>query len=169
MKITIREANLEDVPSIAEIHVTSWQVTYSGLIPEDYILSQTIERRTKLWTNVINESLASLLVAEENQKVIGFISFEKIQPDLSSQSIEISSIYLLPNHFNKGIGTKLLSECKSRLTGNKVNQITLWSLDTNISALKFYRKHGFVETGKQNKERLNGVVLNDVELSKPLN
>lgn len=168
MEIKIREAVLEDVSEVAHIHVTSWQAAYHGLMPDEFIKQQTIERRTKLWTNVISRSLANLLVAEENQKVVGFISFDKAQPNLSSQSIEISSIYLLPSHFDKGIGSKLMEECELKLACSSVSQITLWALDTNKSALTFYKKHGFIETGKRSKERLNSVVLNDLELVKTL-
>lgn len=165
MEISIREANLEDVSSIAEIHVTSWQATYRGLIPEEYILSQTLERRTKLWTNVITDKLADLLVAEYDGDLAGFISWNK--PELKATA-DITSLYLFPHHISKGIGSRLLAECEARLIQLHVSKATLWVLDSNVQALNFYQKHQFVQTGKQGKNRINGLLLNDLELEKSL-
>ncbi len=37
--MNIRPATAEDAPAIAHIHVTAWQATYKGIVPELYLSS----------------------------------------------------------------------------------------------------------------------------------
>ena len=72
--ISIRRANISDAKSIAKIHVLSWQVIYRGLIPDKILENLSIDEREKLWTTLI-ENNANVLVLEENDILIGFVSF----------------------------------------------------------------------------------------------
>ena len=43
----IRRATEKDLIGIAHVHVETWQSTYAGIIPDDYLQSLTIENRAK--------------------------------------------------------------------------------------------------------------------------
>jgi hypothetical protein len=45
MKYTIKQATFEDCAEIARIHVQSWQQTYVGLVPQDYLDGMSIPAR----------------------------------------------------------------------------------------------------------------------------
>lgn len=64
----------------------------------------------------------------------------------------IAQLYVDPDHYGKGIGTRLLSLAKlARPDGLK-----LWTFAANTNARRFYERHGFAVTGAtvgDNEER----------------
>ena len=49
--MNIREAKSEDAAAIAKVHVDSWQTTYQGLLPDNYIAQRSYQKRLKNhWT-----------------------------------------------------------------------------------------------------------------------
>jgi hypothetical protein len=51
MEIQLATAN--DCRSIAEVHVASWQATYAGLLPEDYLASLSVDQREAMWKQIV--------------------------------------------------------------------------------------------------------------------
>ena len=42
--LTIRPAELDDAPAIAQVHVDTWRSNYAGMIPQAYLDSLKIKR-----------------------------------------------------------------------------------------------------------------------------
>lgn len=164
----IRSAVIEDVEQVAKVHVDSWAKAYNGLMPKPYIESFTLERRMKLWTNIISRNLAIVLVAEDYSGVIGFICFGQTKGYENTSNYELSSLYVSPSKYRSGIGSTLYNECKNQLLRKKCKQINLWVLDSNEQAINFYKKHGFITTGVSDTEEVGSNVLVDLELSNRL-
>ncbi|USH04348.1 GNAT family N-acetyltransferase [Grimontia kaedaensis] len=166
MNVLVRNASLKDVSNIAQIHVDAWIQTYEGLIPEDYIKAQTFEKREALWRKIISKNLAHVLVAEQNQNLVGFASFGQDVHSPEQNSYELTSIYLLPKATGRGVGKALYSKCEEKLQHLQATSVSLWVLDTNHRAISFYNTLGFGPTGKSNKERSGNITLNDLEMIK---
>jgi len=164
----IRRAVIDDVDQIAKIHVDSWAEAYKGLMPINYIESFTVERRTKLWTNIISRDLAFVMVAEDNSGVIGFLCFGQPKGYENTNNYELSSLYIAPSRYGCGVGSSLYKECKKELSLKKAQQVKLWVLDSNQRAINFYKKHNFTPTGNSDEETVGKVVLIDLELSSKL-
>ena len=75
--------------------------------------------------------LDSVIVFEEDERIVGVIGLKKNQ---------LKSLYILPEHQNKGIGTKLAKaiEQKARQKGIK----KIW-MEANPDAIKFYERFGY--------------------------
>lgn len=168
MKINIRSAAIKDAQPIAIVHVASWAKAYDGLLLKSFIESYNMERRKKLWTNTLTNDLADVLVAECGNEIVGFLSYREPRGDQTGHSIELNSLYIKPEFYSLGIGRRLLENFEKRISNSAYKQIVLWALDTNQRALNFYRKHGFSETGLKGKERLDGSVLNDIQMAKSI-
>ena len=69
MGYTVRNAVRDEADQIAKIHVDSWQVAYRGLMPQSYIDQFTRERRERMWTRVMTEQLANLIVVEKQKEI----------------------------------------------------------------------------------------------------
>ncbi len=162
----VRDADLIDVEKIAYVHVESWKSTYRGLMPQNYIEAQTFALRQQLWRKIIENQLANVLVVESQSRVIGFACFGQPKHLKETNHYELSSIYFLSEYSNQGYGSQLYLECEKRLMKLNAESVTLWALDSNKAALHFYKKHGFQETGEVGKERLENLVLNDLQLAK---
>ena len=75
----VRDAKLEDAEAAATIHVKTWQVAYRGQVPDNYLDSLDVVSRTKHWQDKLSNPSPRTknLVAEANQKIIGFCDIGK--------------------------------------------------------------------------------------------
>ena len=89
-----------------------------------------------------------ILVAEENNKIVGFVSFnivnkneELIMNDIPA--IYISDIVVLAQYRHMGIGTKLIQEVESFAKEKGIKYLKLIAFSKNKDAIKVYEQSGF--------------------------
>ena len=82
--------------------------------------------------------VSNILVASMDNLVIGYIDYW-----ITFDSSTICRICVLPEYRNKGIATKLLSNCENELKNQNVEFLTLEVRASNQSAINFYLKNGF--------------------------
>lgn len=156
MFLTIKTATAEDISDLAKIHIEGWQGAYSGILDQNYIDSQNIEKRTKDWQEWMKEEGVTRLLAYKDNVPVGFIAFgalrtppagmSKIRPLYSS---EIYGLYLIPEVFRQGIGTTIFKKAVKNLQIQKHQSMCLWVLDKNKRACTFYEKMGGQRVGKK--------------------
>jgi hypothetical protein len=61
----IRKAKVEDACGIAFVHVRSWQVAYRGLMPDRFLDSLDVEKRTNMWREVTQNPDKIIFIAED--------------------------------------------------------------------------------------------------------
>ena len=73
--IKIRNATLEDIESVAKLHVDSWHETYAGIISQDYLdnMKNNLEKRIQRMKNEFN--LRTMIVVTLNDEIVGFSEF----------------------------------------------------------------------------------------------
>ena len=147
--MTIRSATLQDIKDIATIHVIAWQVVYKGLIPQSYLDNLSIAKREQNWSSILNNSKNQTIVQEINGRVVGFANFGNTRDKDKNYNVtgEITSIYLDPEHWRKGLGAELFQFILSEMKNKEFTEVTLWVLDTNQTACSFYQKMGFKPDG----------------------
>lgn len=91
----------------------------------------------------IDSSIAIVMVAEENNSVVGYLYALDFEDNIDLLSIYVDEDYRL-NH----IGYKLLNELQKKC---KDETITLEVSSTNIGALALYKKCNFKEVGIRKK------------------
>ncbi len=101
------------------------------------------------------------LVAEQNHKIIGFLTAVKLSDTLS----KILMLSVDPDFQGRKVGVKLLSEFLKKSIQEKIKVIELEVRVDNPKAIKFYEKNGFKITGKikefyQDKESAYTMKLN---------
>ena len=143
-KIHIREAGLEDASSIARVRVTSWQSTYRGLIPQNYLDSLSTIEYTAHWQGILaaNGRQGYACVAEsETGEIIGFAlgGVERSQDPIFKG--ELYALYILDSYQNYGIGRKLISAIARHLIQQGINSMLAWVLSDN-PARAFYEALG---------------------------
>ncbi|MFZ2038773.1 MAG: GNAT family N-acetyltransferase [Minisyncoccia bacterium] len=111
---------------------------------DNHFTEVKIEEGIKKFKEVFKDFSDSdiLLVAKnDNSKIVGFCLAEKLD-----NINRIEAIYILPEFQNQGIATKLFTETYKRFDANHDTYLEVFSL--NSKAIKFYKKLGFIETGK---------------------
>jgi GNAT superfamily N-acetyltransferase len=152
----IRKASERDAARIAEIHVRSWQAAYRGLIPDAYLDSLDPVHRALAWKGIIGAPEELVLVALRGSRIVGFCSLLPSRDPAAPREIaEISSLYVEPREWRKGVGASLVGAALDHAAKHGFVAVTLWVLTSNARALRFYGKLGFDPDGTiQDNQRL---------------
>ncbi|RVU54531.1 GNAT family N-acetyltransferase [Anaerosphaera multitolerans] len=139
----IRKAAIEDIKDISRIHALSWKFAYRGIIPQTYL----DELKEDFWVTPfeiwLNNNILTVLVMIEESSIIGCTAYGKSRDKSLSDWGEIISIYLLPEYYNKGYGSKLLESAVQDLKQSGFKNIYLWVLKENLRARYFYEKNNW--------------------------
>ena len=162
--VTIRQAAVEDAQTIAEVHVHSWQWAYRGLFPDHYLESLSIgEGADAHRRRIASETEGRTWVAEHQGRIVGFATTGPSRdPDASPQTGEIGAIYLRHDATGKDIGRALQAHAVHDLWQRGYEQATLWVLESNVRARRFYEKAGWITDGTTKTEDLSGASLHQI-------
>ena len=82
------------------------------------------------------------------EKLIGFVKFRRDLRSKAHHKSMIHAMYTDPKYRNHGIGKKLILDLLERVrTSIGLEQIHLWVLHSDTSAIDFYIKYGFERQG----------------------
>ena len=142
----IRKASLDDVHAIAAIHVTSWQDTYRGILPDQLLDSLDAHERAKLWSSWLKAPGFQAFVADDGE-LLGFTAVCPARPIAAppENAIEITHLYVAPGARGKGVGAKLLRHALAAASDS--SPVLLWVLEENHNARRFYEHFGFNRDG----------------------
>ena len=169
----VRPALAEDAGQIALVHVRSWQGAYRGLIPQAYLDGLDVGQRTQTWQRALTETgdaRTGVLVADNGEGVIGFVGyFPSRDPDAEpGLTAEIGAIYLLPDAWGGGLGRRLMDAALHRLADAGFTQVTLWVLESNVRARRFYEAGGWSADGTAKQDDSRGFPLSEVRYRRSL-
>lgn len=137
-KMIIRKANSSDFNSIANIHIESWQDSYSEIFPPGFLNRKIVPALKEHWHNIEIQNDDVVLVAVEKD-IVGFIAVW-CRPDPF-----IDNLHVKPSCRSKNIGTELMKSAAEALLMQGKRTGYLWVFDSNEKAIRFYRKLGGVQ------------------------
>ncbi|MEU4158921.1 GNAT family N-acetyltransferase [Actinoplanes sp. NPDC026670] len=166
----VRHAVPGDAVALAKVHVRTWQAAYAGLIPQGYLDSLDPAQREpgwRQWLDGLRPPAAVLVWAEGTAPPVGFVA---IQPsrDPGTDAGEITAIYLLPSHQGTGAGRELMAAAVDHLTTAGFRRATLWVLESNAVARRFYEAAGWVADGASKVDSSRGFPLDEVRYGRTL-
>lgn len=131
----IRKAKQDDLNRIAEIEVFNYRLKFYPIFLDDefYFGDLQVPNVAKRYA----DSLEDIRVWDDGV-VKGFILV---------QDGEIKKLFVEPVLQGAGIGAGLLEYAVEHL-----NAKTLWALEKNAGAIRFYQRHGFQLTGERQLE-----------------
>ena len=144
----IRGATPDDATAIAAVHVRSWHDAYSGILSADELATRSVEDRVAQWTEAIDGDETQVSVAEVGDELVGFVATGPSKDeDATDTTGEVGAIYLVADAWGRGIGTKLMSVALDCLQRKGSTEATLWVLEANKRARRFYAAQGWIEDG----------------------
>lgn len=146
---TVRPATIDDAAAVADVHVRSWQAAYRGLLPDAVLDGLSVERRTAAWRQGLAEARAEVWAAVDGgRRIGGWIAFGASRDeDAPASAGEVEALYLLPAHWSTGMGRALWLKARERLAARGFATATLWVLEGNARAIRFYEAAGFAPDG----------------------
>jgi len=176
--ISVRPASPADAATVAAVRAESWRAAYDGIIPADILgrltspvlVDQRAQAMRDRWP-------AGVLIAEDRPgtdagsgtvAAVGFANFGRERepvggsltagPGEDPSRAELYAIYVLPRYWSAGAGLALMTEVLHRTTADGYGTLSLWVLERNARARRFYERAGFGLTGhSQVLESLGGV------------
>lgn len=166
----IRPATPVDAPSIARIHVETWRHAYRGIVPAAHLDCLSIERYTNGWTRNLQNSPGTVLVAEQSRQVVGWVSFGPSRDDGATTEAELYGLYVDPSHQRHGLGASLVRAAEQAIVERwpDAGRITLWVLERNEPARRFYTAQGYNAEGATKVETIGGTPLTELRYEKRL-
>ena len=169
--IIIQKPTIDDVRGIQNVFYKTWLATYPnkevGITEEDIeerfknrFSKENMEKRSGHYLNLPHNQ--TFLIAKDGLNVVGvciFINKEEFN--------ELQAIYVLPEYQGKGIGMMFWEKIKEFLDRNKdtIVHVAIY----NKNAIFFYKKLGFVDTGKRFSDEkfkmpISGAVIPEMEM-----
>lgn len=152
-RLAPRRARLSDAAAIGAVQVASWQTTYRGIVPQDYLDSMTVDDHARRWSRLLGRpgSLETTFVVEEEDRLVGFAMGGSEREGDRRYTGELYAIYLLREAQRRGYGRALVEAVAGALLEGGLRSMLVWVLRDNLEARRFY-------------ERLGGVYLREHDL-----
>lgn len=154
--MVIREATLNDVPALAEIHVLAWRSAYAGHMPHAVLDDLSIEKRNSDWQRWLSEpGPGTTLVVETGDKLVAFCTYGPSRDDdAEGKNIgEILALNVHPEFWHCGYGKALCAAVLREAQRRQWEAVTLWMLKSNERAHLFYQALGFSLDGLERSDQ----------------
>ena len=137
-----RNATLEDLPIIVEI--------YNSTIGSREVTADTepVSVADKLsWFNEHNPNTRPLWMIENENEIIGWVSFQDFYGRPAYDVTAELSLYLKEQHRNQGIGKRVVQYAISKCSQLGINNLLGFVFEQNKNSLKMVSSLGFEEWG----------------------
>jgi ribosomal protein S18 acetylase RimI-like enzyme len=156
--VLVRPARPADAAAVAEAHVRSWQGAYEHVFGAEKLARIDVEARRAMWERAI--AGGGVAVAEEESgRIVGFASVQA-SADLEGEG-ELLAIYVAPDAWGSSAGRELMDAAKDMLRASW-SHATLWVLEDNPRARRFYEREGWQPDGAAKTDELLGVTVQEV-------
>ena len=166
--VVIRSASTADAPQIAAVMRDAWFAAYEGIIARQIIDRVTAPDggarvrqsfRTRPWQRVI----AAVEPSEQTEPagpaapgIVGYASFgperdvlgmswpyPRTAAGAEGRVAELYALYVHPARWSTGTGRALMDQVLAKVSSTGYQSITLWVLEDNARARRFYERAGF--------------------------
>ncbi len=183
MAVRVRPAAVADAPGITCAHVAAWQVAYRGIFPDRFLddMTRDFGERMHRWEVIIvapdqPDTVTLVAEREDDDEILGWLSYgpSRDEPAVVPSSRvpgpvgEIYGIYVHPEHWRTGAGTALMGVGLAGLGSDGYREATLWVLERNSAARRFYERHGWREDGARDHFERGGVQAVELRYRRPL-
>jgi len=161
----IRRATAADAHAIETIRIAGWRTAYRHVFPANELDAMPVD--SSLWAARLETPPPgwTTCVAVRDEAVVGFSS---VGPSRDERGIgELYALYVDPEQWSTGAGLALMSKAEARLVAEYA-EATLWVLEDNPRARRFYERAGWAADGGRKAEERWGVRAPEVRYRKAL-
>jgi ribosomal protein S18 acetylase RimI-like enzyme len=159
-EVVLRPCTVVDAEAVERLRVSGWKAAYRGLVPDSFLdgMPADVERRRQLMAS--RGGQVTETVAVSGADVVGWIVAGPCRDTDRTYRWqgEIYGCYVLPGWWGHGIGRRLLDHTASALQEGGRVDLSLWVLEGNVRARRFYESCQFLPDGKRQLLDLGGPV-----------
>jgi len=169
----VRSAVPADASGIATVHVRGWQTAYRAILSDALLDGLSVEQRTERWRRILNddaEHAGCTKVAELDGQIIGFVHNAPSRDDGADPSSvgELIAIYVRPDAFGTGVGRALMDAALDWFAAAGYPEATLWVLDGNARAIRFYERAGWTPDGTRKQDTIGDEPVTELRYRHPV-
>jgi len=140
----IREQAYEDIRPTVILQAETWQATYKGILPDDYL--HDLRLNVDLVTERVESRFGTkqnnkTLVIEEQGQLVGFSIYGPCRQADSEHVLEIYALYIAKSHQGQGLGRQVVGHILEKVRESSYSSLVIWALKDNPHR-HFYRKLG---------------------------
>lgn len=161
----VRPAVPADATAVARVHTLGWQHGYAALLPDDYLAGLDLAASERRWQGQLADTdrgTAEFVAEDADGTVLGVIIVgASTDPDASADGSpgHVYALYVLSNRWGAGIGHSLHQQGIRTLAEAGHTEATLWVLEGNLRALRFYGRQGWRNDHLSRTEERPGATL----------
>jgi GNAT superfamily N-acetyltransferase len=146
---TIRAATVKDANAIVKIYIDSWNLGFTGLLPQRTINGELVAR----WQRDLAKPLPKRWwVAELSGAIAGFAGIGSSRDPIDPELGELDTIAVDPSRWRCGIGRALMAEAIHHLIADGYREAVLWTLAGYERGKHFYETLGWRLDGRTRDE-----------------
>ena len=146
---TIRLTTPQDAEAVEQLRIAGWQTAYRGIIPDAYLdsLPLDVPRRRRQLETLPEKFRNDVAIADGC--IVGWISAGPCRdPDRPGpRHGEVFACYVHPGRWRTGTGSLLMEHALELLAQDGRDDVTLWVLEANERARRFYAGFGLAPDG----------------------
>ena len=160
----VRPATVEDAEAIARVHTRGWHVGYAHVFPSEALLGWQSDPERWRSTRLRPAPRSATFVATRGDVVVGFAGCgpSRDEPGVG----ELYAIYVDPDAWGSGAGRLLLDRAEDALAAEGFAEATLWVLEDNPRARRFYEQAGWHDDRGRQQERFLETDVTEVRYRK---
>lgn len=144
---------LADAPQLAQVVTSAWQVGFRGLLPQPFLDGLDPDQSRARWeTDLSPERVGPphFLVAQVDAVVCGFSVFGPSRDEDAGPNVaELFALHVIPTSWGRGVGSTLLRRTLAQLQAWGSVGASLWVIDGNARARRFYEHQGWNVDGTE--------------------
>lgn len=171
MQTLVRRGRVDDAPDIARVHVAAWRAAYQHAFTSKYLAALSMPERENRWRDALADRQEAVFVAESDGGVVGFIavgSSRDADASTRHRDGELHTIYVHPDYWGAETGAELHDVGVQALIDDDYQEATLWVLDTNTRARRFYVRCGWTPDGGAKHGEYGGTSILEVRYRRSL-
>jgi GNAT superfamily N-acetyltransferase len=138
-------------------------------VPQAILDGLSIAQRVEFWSRVLAMQSTDpgrdgrTWVIEDAGTVAGFVSTRTSRDDDADPATgEVHAIYLAPEAWSRGLGSRLLAAAVDDLRERGFAPLVLWVIEANLRGRRFYERTGWRPDGARQPIDFDGVPVDEI-------
>ncbi len=151
MTFEVLKATEDVAEELGFIHATSYRRAYRGIVPDNILAEYTPQKRAAAFRQAIAKDEDEIYLFKVNHSAVGFAVLNKHPhyPGAAEDEAEINALFFLPDFWGMDAASRALAFCFNRLRLLGYKRATVWVMEGNDRARRFFEKNGFLPTGEK--------------------
>jgi len=167
MAIRCRKPSVADASTLSQVITSAWQVGFKGMLPQEFLDRLDRAASCARWEVDLNPARVGppyFLAAEQEGRVVGFSAFGPSRDEDACRDVgEVFAIHVAPDHWGQAVGSTLLLSTVGEIRSLGLRDVSLWVMDRNSRARRFYERHGWrVDGTERDSTRFAGALIHEL-------